>query len=432
MSVDLQKQLDFLPNLPGSRPRIQTQAKVKHSYFSMIGDVRFVQETPQFHVPELVKNNTATSLSMGLVPIKKQRFKPTRMVCTFTGYFKEGVYDSRDENNRVRTCHLNYYVEDDTLEVTEPRQENAAIPQGKFLRRHKVPKSPGEDSYYTLADFDVGSEISLYGRTFLVTDANGSTRKYLLNTHGRELSATLNVPKDEYTERKKVQMSRETGRDPAVSHHIMKNPMTSFAEAKLGKMIDHSARAGFLKYDRSCLRFDAVWDDRQRLYGDLLGFRIHYFLADDTIEVAVVHTRNDGRDNGALLVKRGKVMKDEANPYHWRDFFIGAEVEIYKRRLFIIDADPYTRRFYEKQNRTLGPTIILPDEELPRYQREIPPHTGYGSEEDSLTSCPGHSLVISRPRIVRDVREDRNLSYKALLVSDRVSGTPKQSVPLCC
>lgn len=55
---------------------------------------------------------------------------------------------------------------------------------------------------------------------------------------------------DAYSEKKKVQMSRETGRDPTVSHHILKNPMTSFAEAKLGKMIDHSARAGFLKYNR--------------------------------------------------------------------------------------------------------------------------------------------------------------------------------------
>lgn len=60
----------------------------------------------------------------------------------------------------------------------------------------------------------------------------------------------LDLPVDAYSEKKKVQMSRETGRDPTVSHHILKNPMTSFAEAKLGKMIDHSARAGFLKYNR--------------------------------------------------------------------------------------------------------------------------------------------------------------------------------------
>jgi hypothetical protein len=33
------------------------------------------------------------------------------------------------------------------------------------------------------------------------------------------------------------------------------------------------------------LRFTALWDDRDKLYGDLLTFRIHYFLADDTIEV---------------------------------------------------------------------------------------------------------------------------------------------------
>lgn len=133
-----------------------------------------------------------------------------------------------------------------------------------------------------------------------------------------------------------------------------------------------------------------------------------------------MHGRNSGRDPFPLLLKRGKILKDEANYYHWTDMAIGAGIQIYSRALLIIDADPFTRRFFESRNAPLGEPITLPDEELPHYQREIPPHTGYGSEEDSLTSCPGHSLVISRPRIVRDVREDRVLSYKALLVSDRV------------
>lgn len=419
MSLSLETHVDFLPNLPGSRPCAPVIPKRKKSFLrTLYGGTRFVVENPTFQIPELVKQNMSTSLSMGF-PYEQQRHKKTHMVCSFTGYFKEGIYDSRDENNRVRLCNVIYYTNDDTIEIQEPKQENAAIPQGKFLRRHKVLKNEQGD-HYTLEDLDVGKEVAFYGRNLLLVDANGSTRRYFADVLGRELGPALPLPKDEYTEKKKIQMSRETGRDPSVSHHILKNPMTGFAEAKLGKMIDHSARAGFLKYNRACLRFDAVWDDRERLYGDLLMFRIHYFLADNTMEVAAVHTRNDGRGDFGLLVKRGKILKDESNPYTWTDFYIGAEIDIYTRKLHVIDADPFTRRFFDSQDMSLGPRIILPEEELPRYQREIPPHTGYGSEEDSLTSCPGHSLVISRPRIVRDVREDRCLSYKALLVSDRV------------
>jgi hypothetical protein len=40
------------------------------------------------------------------------------------------------------------------------------------------------------------------------------------------------------------------------------------------------------------LRFFTVWDDRGTLFGDLLGFKIHYYLVDDTMEIVPVHERN--------------------------------------------------------------------------------------------------------------------------------------------
>jgi len=35
-----------------------------------------------------------------------------------------------------------------------------------------------------------------------------------------------------------------------------------------------------------------------------LPFILHYYLADDTIEIREVHYANDGRDSFALLLKR--------------------------------------------------------------------------------------------------------------------------------
>ena len=39
---------------------------------------------------------------------------------------------------------------------------------------------------------------------------------------------------------------------------------------------------------RKVLRFDCVWDDTSRLYGDVLQFKLHYFLSDDTMEILQV------------------------------------------------------------------------------------------------------------------------------------------------
>lgn len=50
--------------------------------------------------------------------------------------------------------------------------------------------------------------------------------------------------------------------------------MKVFAEAALGNTVDNSRRAGFIKYDRNVLRFHAVWDDRESLYGDIQRFEV--------------------------------------------------------------------------------------------------------------------------------------------------------------
>lgn len=55
----------------------------------------------------------------------------------FYAFFKEGVDDSPEENYRVRRCQILLYLEDGSLSIVEPKEDNSGLFQGTFLKRHK-------------------------------------------------------------------------------------------------------------------------------------------------------------------------------------------------------------------------------------------------------------------------------------------------------
>lgn len=56
-----------------------------------------------------------------------------RQVLCFEAYFQQAVHESRIEQYRVRRCQVLFYLEDDTIQVMEPRVQNSALPQGLIL-----------------------------------------------------------------------------------------------------------------------------------------------------------------------------------------------------------------------------------------------------------------------------------------------------------
>ena len=62
------------------------------------------------------------------------------MLRRFEAFFKEPVHESAAENFRIRKCVVLYYLEDDSMQVSEPKVENSGIPQGVFIKRHRIPK----------------------------------------------------------------------------------------------------------------------------------------------------------------------------------------------------------------------------------------------------------------------------------------------------
>merc|ERR1719473_185284 len=83
--------------------------------------------------------------------------KHDRQVLRFFAYFQEGVHENPNEHFRVRHCIIFFYLEDGTMQVSEPKVENSGIPQGVFVKRHRIPK-PAElgSGYYQPKDLRLG------------------------------------------------------------------------------------------------------------------------------------------------------------------------------------------------------------------------------------------------------------------------------------
>ncbi len=107
------------------------------------------------------------------------------------------MVESPNENFRVRKCVINYFLEDDTIFISEPKVENSGIPQSVFLKRHKVPRENGEPGTYTWVDFNAGAEISIYARVYRIVGYDEFTRKFY-ETQGVELNAPEREPEDNF------------------------------------------------------------------------------------------------------------------------------------------------------------------------------------------------------------------------------------------
>jgi Ca2+-binding EF-hand superfamily protein len=359
-----------------------------------------------------------------------------KQVLRFMGYFKEAVTESNGESFRVRQVVFYYYLEDDTLQISEPKVENSGIPQGSFIKRHAIKDADG--NLVKPEDLLVGRNFTAYGRTFHIVDADDHTRT-LLGKAGFNVRPAEPYPEDPYGTSRAAFMARETGADPTVYRGIVSNPTKAFVEAQLGNAAKNNRALGeFLEYDKKVLRFDAVWDDT-RPHGKLRRFTLHFYLADGTLDICEKYEPNCGFDPIPKLMAKQKFLKRQTGSYlppssgtmqdlkpedfvQADDLFIGKVLDVNGRAVEILDADQFTRDFYASKGTPLRPGISRerPAKPLAR-ETEPPPHTfGIGTEEDSAASW--HSLHPKPPR--RDLEkmqkfDQKKLSFVAKLVSSR-------------
>jgi hypothetical protein len=270
-------------------------------------------------------------------------------------------------------------------------------------------------TFFEINDFKMGNQLEIYSRTFCIFDCNKSTKEYVMTYHGWGEGdvAACPLPRDNFSEAYKEKMRRESG-VPGVDRKRKMHELKEVMESMLGRHISNNDRGMFLECGQDALCFHAVWDDRQRLYGDMQFFRLFYYLADGTIEIHPIHKKNDGRDQIPKLLKRQRLPKlgriphwDETVEYYsWEDLGVGITVNVLGRYMLLARCDEFTRHYYESKGVHLSEDCPLePDELKVTIVRHIPPYNGFGSEEDSLRSCYwAHLLPICEKRLFKNER----------------------------
>ena len=83
-------------------------------------------------LPGQTSSKNASVFPQGLGGDKPAWVAFDRQVLRFYAYFQEAVHEKRVEQFRIRRSIILFYLEDDTIQVNEPRQENSGVPQGKL------------------------------------------------------------------------------------------------------------------------------------------------------------------------------------------------------------------------------------------------------------------------------------------------------------
>ncbi|KNE64889.1 hypothetical protein AMAG_10562 [Allomyces macrogynus ATCC 38327] len=347
-----------------------------------------------------------------------------RKVLRFYAYFQEAVQERREEQFRIRKVNILFYLEDDTVHVIEPRGQNSGIPQGTLIRRHRMPR-PGTDphnaQYYLFSDLSVGKEVTFYARTFKIVGCDAFTRDFLTSL-AIPVAPNSDYPNDPHESHRREVLARMRPTRPVPPRPSLKK---------------------FLENDRKVLRFYSVWDDTTSAFGDARKLVLHYFLADDTMEIHEHIAPNSGRDGNTAFLKRGKVPKRikvgssqavvprSEDFYTDRDLMIGAVLNVYGRPFLLCDCDEFTKEYFRDRYGLHDFTPIpydaiylehaaMPDVPLmpllgplggqvgsapapAAATAYVPPeYNGWGSEEDSLGSC----LALTPKPPKKDVKKD--------------------------
>jgi hypothetical protein len=445
-----------LPLLPGNGFKDPTKTDFRKSHVFDVKQGISTSKMPDpasYAVPEHMPAEPTTVPASEAVPAVQPAWVAfDRKVLRFDCFFKESVHESRFENYRIRKCVLYYYLEDDSLHVSEPKIENSGIPQGErkgtiFLKRHRVPKKTG--GFYTVDDLAIGAELDFYDRVFRLTDADGFTRSFY-DKIGKPLSDKLAVEVDPYNNTRE-ELKMQIMRNQKYFHpRVADDDLIRNMEARLGAAsttLEYDKLDQFLKYDRKVLRFYLAWDDRKSLYGELRPFVLHYYLADDTMEILEVRRANAGRDPFPLFLKRGKVYKQLESYLHVdaptthttqlidrtgrvdpktmetfteNDFAVGKEITVNGALFLIYGCDEFTRDYYEQVHGVHFEDIPVEfDESIERPQMVIPPHVAPGHEEDSLGSFLYLIPKVPKKNFRRMMENDRKiLRFMARLETD--------------
>jgi DUF1126 PH-like domain len=188
---------------------------------------------------------------------------------------------------QIRQIKLIYYLDDDTIQITEPRSDSGII-KGCIVSRQRIKKPPPYQNEHTsLLDLNVNQTIRILDRVYHLTDCDVFTRNFLQKL-GIAVPNSVEVPLDPTTEIRRREKESMVPKHPFPKDY-------RFAQ--------------FLENDRKVLRFHGYWDDTSCENGDIRVLDVLYHLSDDTVEIKEKLPVNSGRSSNGMFLKRGKLPR---------------------------------------------------------------------------------------------------------------------------
>ncbi|RVE45367.1 hypothetical protein evm_009996 [Chilo suppressalis] len=396
-----------LPLLPGygSNPLIGKKNFGVRPVFTSIDKVNMLVDKTETvnRVPSLYGRKQAPDLPTWIMYDKH--------ILRFQGFFQQTLQEMRSGAHVLRKVDIFFFLEDGTIKVMEPKTENSGLLQGTMISRQRIRLPHSYDLYYDVLDLNIGREVTFFGKVFKIVNCDNFTRVFL-NRLG------INVP------------------DPIPWPDAVERTPTT------GKPPKHRPFKQFLDFDRQVLRFYGYWDDRDSEFGVIHFLEIHYFLADDTIEIKETMPPNSGVEAGPMFLKRMRLPRNvpsrvemtgglKVASYSPADLSIGAVLNVFGRNVVLTDCDTYTKEYYRI---TYGfdaftPLPIPTDEDKQRVStsmadRQLPPWNGYGSYDDSAENCRTVEPKAPHKDFIKFLHKDRVgfdshiLRFAARLIND--------------
>ena len=248
---------------------------------------------------------------------------------------------------------------DNSVQIHEKKTMNAGCPQGTVVRKSKVPASLGSKEILTWKDFNVGQSVAVYGRHYNLLGCDKFTRNFL-TSHG-------------------VQVAADASEDELHDKPQQAVPLVDYDKPKLRiAPRNRPTRIGknYFSKDGMVLRFYGVWDESKAIYGQLHRFMVHYYLADDSIEIRELQAGKNA-SHSVIYVRRQKLPKHFAGPeissasstssmlalsgsgagqnnelFTEDDLSIGTVLNVYGRPIYLCDCDGFTRDYFKQQRST--------------------------------------------------------------------------------
>jgi len=333
----------------------------------------------------------------------------------------EHVVESAYENYRIRKCIIYYYLDDDSIHIDEIKEENSGIPQGYFIKRQGIVKanSPNGEKL-TWKDLNLQSEVMIFGKKFRICDCDPFTKKFYAD-QGLSLNESEPFPEIDIEDKfKNIDMKENFDNI---------SQLKEYNEVKLGGGHPNKSLKQFIENDRKVLNFDIAWFD-EKYDKEEKNYKMNFYLADGMVEVREIRVSNSGKDPFPYLLRKSKLAKKPTfsycpglltkreEYYAPKDFVLGNYMNIYNRNCLITDCDEFTKRWY-KTNLGIDMVPITVQRNPPqKVIHPVPPHNGFGSDEDSLRNVLSLNPQSKIKYVTKLFKSDKHiLRFNAKLIS---------------